>query len=716
MILLLLLGVLFASTFIIHSNIDRRTLSIMAQQANQEKNDIFDNLLSLASKGIETFAFDYTYWDEMVDFVKDPQNRREWAVQNIDPGLSVFNASSAWIFDLSGSLVYSVSNLKDEALKKFPLSTEGIKEVFAEKRLRHFFVNTGQGVEEVRGSTIHPTTDPERKTDPAGYFFTARLWDKGYLAELSRLIGGSITVVPFSQAAAAADNAKLQLGEIRLSRILKGPYDEPVARLNASSRSKSVVLLQKQIKQYFFLFAFFAFVVFALVIIFVTRWISAPLNLISKALRGQEPAYIKAFYKVRNEFGEISRLIQRFVEQKESLARQISDRERIEAALKESEERFRQVTENASVWVWEINQEGLYVYSNPAVKDVMGYEPDEIVGKKYFYDFFHPDVREELKNKAFAVLAKKEIFRNFININVHKNGNIVILETNGSPAIDINGNFKGYRGADNDITDSRRAEEELRAAYDQLKETQNQLVQSAKMASVGQLAGSIAHEINNPLTGVLNNIQLVKLMDQQKKDLGIPEIRDILDAIEESALRCKNITQSLLNFSRAAKGTMQPISLNEIVERVASIIEYEMKLQNISIRKELDADLPLVSGNFQLLQQVIFDMIVNAKWAIERKAGQAGGTIIIKSGLDAAAKQAYIAISDTGIGISAENLSKVFNPFFTTKPEGEGTGLGLSIASGIIREHRGKIEVESEEGKGATFRIKLPFPGDSRSA
>jgi PAS domain S-box-containing protein len=254
----------------------------------------------------------------------------------------------------------------------------------------------------------------------------------------------------------------------------------------------------------------------------------------------------------------------------------------------------------------------------------------------------------------------------------------------------------------------KSAEEALEHAYEQLKTTQAQLVQSAKMASVGLLAGGVAHEINNPLTGVLNNVQLIRLMAGQRKDFNLDDFKTLLAVIEDSAQRCTKITRSLLDFSRASKGIFQKVSLNDITEKVISLIEHELRLENIIIQKDLAPDITLISGDLQLLQQVVFDIISNAKWAIKKKTEKEGGLITVKSEYNTETKQAFLYISDTGIGIPEENLERIFEPFFTTKSVGEGTGLGLSIVYNIIKQHNGTIEVESEVGKGATFKISLP--------
>lgn len=258
-----------------------------------------------------------------------------------------------------------------------------------------------------------------------------------------------------------------------------------------------------------------------------------------------------------------------------------------------------------------------------------------------------------------------------------------------------------------DVSERRRQEEELRNAYEKLKTMQAQLVQSAKMASLGQLAGGVAHEINNPLTGVLNNIQLIKMELAEKKDFKFDDFRNTLDVIEESALRCAAIIRSLLDFSHPAKEAFLPLSLNDIAEKIIALIGLEMKLHNIAIEKQFEDGLPLVLGDSQLLQQAIFDIVSNAQWAIRRKSGQ-GGLITIKTEYEPQMSIVSLSVSDTGIGISKENLEKLFEPFFTTKSIGEGTGLGLAIVYSIVKKHSGNIEAASELGQGATFKISLP--------
>jgi len=260
----------------------------------------------------------------------------------------------------------------------------------------------------------------------------------------------------------------------------------------------------------------------------------------------------------------------------------------------------------------------------------------------------------------------------------------------------------------NMLEDINQARLDLARVNQELKETQARMLQSEKMAVVGQLASGVAHEINNPLTGILNNLQLVKMSSSVKKDFNIDEFKGLLGIIEESALRCKEITKSLLDFSHTSQERFEPVSLNKLVEKALIFIKYEMKIDNIGIELQLDPELPDVSADAQTLQQALLNIVSNAKWAIGKRSEKDPGLVTIKTRYEKEKNIVWLYVSDTGIGISEENLNKIFEPFFTTKGIGQGTGLGLSVTYGIIQKHKGNIEVESQLNKGTTFKISLP--------
>jgi C4-dicarboxylate-specific signal transduction histidine kinase len=334
--------------------------------------------------------------------------------------------------------------------------------------------------------------------------------------------------------------------------------------------------------------------------------------------------------------------------------------------------------------------------------DLLGYVKEDFLGKT---------VEELIMEKGSAFLFSNAIdhgLNNYETIFVSKYGRKIPVLLSCSAIKEKKGGIMYIVCTAKDISERKQSEEELKKAYASLKDLQSQLVQSEKMGAIGQLAGGVAHEINNPLTGVLNNAQLIKMMAGAGKELKFDEIKDLLDAIEESALRCKKITESLLDFSHTSMGGFKPISLNAVIDKVVGLIGTEMKLQNIELKVELQPDLPQVLGDSQLLQQILVNLISNAKWAAAKKFDKGGGLISVKTETESGKGFINLYVADNGIGIDGDKIAKIFNPFFTTKQVGEGTGLGLSVAYNIIKKHRGKIEVSSKKNEGSTFKIVLP--------
>lgn len=263
----------------------------------------------------------------------------------------------------------------------------------------------------------------------------------------------------------------------------------------------------------------------------------------------------------------------------------------------------------------------------------------------------------------------------------------------------------------------RKRNEELREAYGRLeelkdiikrkdpkqkgKDLERELIQADKMVTVGQLAGGVAHELNNPLTGVLGNAQVL-LSEIPKHN---PWYEDV-QRIYQSAKRCKEIVTNLLTFSRQQEFELELADINEVIQNTLSLCEHELVVENIKVVKEFGKDLPKINVSVLQMEQVFLNLIVNARQAMPQ-----GGTLAISTRLVETERmpQVEVAFTDTGKGIKKEDLSKMFKPFFTTKEKGKGTGLGLSVSCSIVEKHKGTIKVESKgEGKGAKFTIFLP--------
>jgi len=238
---------------------------------------------------------------------------------------------------------------------------------------------------------------------------------------------------------------------------------------------------------------------------------------------------------------------------------------------------------------------------------------------------------------------------------------------------------------------------ELQHRDQALQEAQAKLVQSEKMAAFGQLGAGIAHEVKNPLAGILASAQISRMEvdpdTQVYKDLGL---------IEKETKRCKTIIDNLLKFARQEKAIKTTVKINAVIEDAIAIVNHQLELNKVKLQTHLEPDLPLIFGNPNQLQQVFMNMMINAQQAMDGTPG----SLTVSS--RRAADDIEIVFADTGPGISEEARKKLFEPFFTTKPAGKGTGLGLSVSFGLIEEHGGEVVVESEVGQGATFIVSLP--------
>lgn len=285
------------------------------------------------------------------------------------------------------------------------------------------------------------------------------------------------------------------------------------------------------------------------------------------------------------------------------------------------------------------------------------------------------------RDKAVGVIALQSYERS----NVFDPEHLSVLENIGGQAAVAIENARLYQ--------------QTRSSLEQLQTTQQLLLQSEKLAAVGQLISGIAHELNNPLTGVVGWTQF--LMSQRLE----AHVERHLKTINEQAQRAARIVQNLLTFSRQHKPEQKLASINDIVESTLALRAYELRVNNIAVHRRYDPGLPAISVDPHQIQQVVLNLIINAEQAI--LSVRNSGAIIVTT--EVAGAFVRIAVADDGPGIPADKLKQIFNPFFTTKAIGQGTGLGLSISFGIVQEHAGRIYAENGEGCGARLVLDLPL-------
>jgi PAS domain S-box-containing protein len=386
----------------------------------------------------------------------------------------------------------------------------------------------------------------------------------------------------------------------------------------------------------------------------------------------------------------------------------ITERKQAEEALRESEERYRQLIDSAPDWIWEVDEHGRYVFASRKVFDLLGYRPEEVLGKTPF-DLMPADEAERVAALFASIAATREPFRYLVNTNLHKDGHLVFMETSGTPVFDSNGDYRGYRGMDRDITERKQAKEALRQAEEQLRESQ-------KMEAVGQLAGGIAHDFNNLLTAILGYSEMILASGTSMVD----EVRPDIEEIKHAGERASALTQQILAFSRRQVLRPTALSLNEVLEGMESLLRRTLG-ENIDLVILTHPHLDLTEVDPHQFEQVLINLALNA-----RDAMPSGGRLTLATGnvqLDkkyckahpevAPGPHVMLRVSDTGLGMDPEMITHIFEPFFTTKAFGEGTGLGLAVIHGIVTQSHGSISVKSEPGKGTSVTIYLPRSAQS---
>ncbi len=368
-------------------------------------------------------------------------------------------------------------------------------------------------------------------------------------------------------------------------------------------------------------------------------------------------------------------------------------------AFQDSEGRFRDLAENCLDWVWEVDENAIYTYASPRIKDLLGYSPEEVVGKSPF-DLMPSPEKEKVAEEFQEIKRNRQSFALLENVNQHKDGRLVTLESSGVPVIDADGKFRGYRGIDRDISERKTLEERLR--------------QAQKMEAIGTLAGGIAHDFNNILTGIFGYAELAKL-----KMVGDGEVTKDLDQILQGARRAKDLVSQILTFSRQSKQEKKVVQLSVIVKEALKLLRPSIP-STIKIEQEISSS-AMVCADITQIHQMIMNLCTNAYHAMEERGGVLTLSLVDKRLQDSTfvsgmklkpGNYVVLVVCDTGKGISAANFEKIFEPYFTTKDKGRGTGLGLAVVHGIVESHHGALEVQSTFGQGTCFSIYLPVFGE----
>ncbi len=381
-------------------------------------------------------------------------------------------------------------------------------------------------------------------------------------------------------------------------------------------------------------------------------------------------------------------------------------RDKVNKKLKENEKSLKSLAEHLPGIVYRIycRENNRIQFFNVMCEQMTGYKSDELSLNSIctLEPLIHPDDRQAVIStvKEYAKALKPFTVEYRL---MHKDGSEKYFIETGKPLAGDNGELLFIEGIITDITDHKKAEEELKSAYQRLKKSQQQLVQADKMTAIGQLAAGISHELNQPLTGIKGFAQTA-LMELNKNS----RLKNDLSRIVQQVDRMDAIIQHIRLFARKADFDMRELDINQPIEDALMLLSRQLAVHRIRVKKFIPKDLPHVRGNHNQLVQAFINLIANARDAIDSLKRPGGGEINLQCALSKDRKHIELIFKDTGCGIYKENLNDIFNPFFTTKSPDGGIGLGLSIVYSVIDNHSGSINVDSKKGKGTTFRITLP--------
>jgi len=375
----------------------------------------------------------------------------------------------------------------------------------------------------------------------------------------------------------------------------------------------------------------------------------------------------------------------------EGLNIDISERKRMERELKEANEFLTNLIESSVDGIIVTDMKGNILIFNKGAENILGYNAEEVVGRMNIQSIYPPgvakEVMEKLKNPDYGGVGK---LTSFPIAHLRKDGEIIEGDLSASLIYDENGKEIASVGIFKDLRERLRIEREL-------LEMQQALLQSEKLAAMGKLTSQIAHELNNPIYGIMNTLELLRteVPPESKR-------RRILELSLSETQRLAEMLRNMLSFSKPEEEKRRPVKINELVEGILLVMEKQMRESNIKVETYFDQTLPEVMASTNQMRQVMLNLLKNAKEAMPK-----GGILSVRTSQED--HKVMVAIQDTGVGIPEELRDKIFEAFFTTKQKVKGVGLGLSVCYGIIKDHGGEIRVESEVDKGTTFTILLPM-------
>ena len=689
LILFIVIAFAFGAFFYLFYHIKQEELRLYSEGDLFQRRLTIDAFFQMKGGAQSNLVDVYSIWDKMVDYVE--HRNAQWAKQNLDTIAPIFGYSLVQVYDSQGNLVYSYApessfEINEFKMEDFPIddSETGLKYNF-HTRFSNSILHCSLG-------SIHKSQDVNRQQRGKGYFLIAQVYDYNYLNSLAKALNYDIRI-------SLADPGKRETDQYntRIVRAIDDSYGNTIAWLTFYSSNPMLSTLRSLGNLILFGTMGFIFIFLLMQYFLIQQWISTPLGLISQSLKEGDPKLIEPLQTIKNEFSDVAGLIERFFQQKDVLIQEINERKKTETKLREMEEQTRKIllTSPESIIVTDlegnflsVNDETLRLLNAPDDNDILeaGIKLSELV---------HPMERKQF-SKMLQDLFKGVYIRNQ-ELRIQKmDGNMFSGLLSASVIMDDANNPTKLIFITRDLTD--------------LKNLENRLRQSQKMESLGTLAGGIAHDFNNIITIIAGYISLsaAKMSDSESAQ------KDLDEAIK-ACLRASSLIGKILAFSRQSGFEVGNIILADLVEESLPMIRAALPAK-IEIETNLNCRRATLADSSSL-SQVIINLASNASHAMRAEGGTLNISLDEVSGFEligidpkVALESVYLhlKVSDTGCGIPSSIISRIFDPYFSTRSYGEGTGLGLSIVHGIVTGYKGFVTVQSVEDQGSTFNIYLP--------
>ncbi|GAB4293866.1 MAG: hypothetical protein Kow0098_15060 [Ignavibacteriaceae bacterium] len=699
------IAVVFLLSLFIQKSSGSELINIRIAEKKKQQTILLKKSIEILGQNLKSAVNDYSYWDEMVDFIKTGDYY--WAVDNLDYILPTFNVSVVWVYTPSLSLVYSTSNDEDK-LREVPVDKVLLTQALSKERFKHFFALTEKGLMEFRVAPVQSESD-YRDGPVYGYLIAGRLWTNEYISELSILTGSKISLSRPDEIIKDETEDRKADFVIRVSQFVNGIDNKPVLKVDSFFRSAAIATLYDAYNNLFVFTIVFSVLILIVLFIFLFIFVSRPLSLLTRSLREENPAILKNLEFKESEFGQLSNLINNFLVQKKNLAKEIEERKKAENAQKESEQIYKTIFDSSFDAFLILNNEFRVHYSNNRFRQLFDFSENElknenvlnlinVENEKQLTDIINRDALTEIKGPLELKLKSKK--GGYVDVSLLSTP----VRFNNEPHILIR------------FTDIS----EIIAFEIERQKHQAQLERTDRLASLGMLVAGVAHEINNPNAFISMNIPYIKkhfelileiLEDYNKKNPEFKignmkfeqfkeDMNDLLNDMKSGAERISEIIRDLKNFARVdVEYKNEPVKVKEAIEQSVRLLSSVIQEKRIDLSIDVRNDF-IITGDRKKLEQVMVNVISNAIDAVPHSSGKI--KIILTKDKNGSL---CCIISDNGCGIAQSNINAVFDPFFTTKSASGGTGLGLSIARSIMDGMGYSIEIESQLNKGTDLKL-----------